>query len=163
MVNYSVDTYRSLPLGAYSLNLAANAYRRFVSPFITHPYAQNNIAPYVSPYYHKVDHMGDNTLKTIDAHFPIVNSKPEELQNLVLTTLRKPLEFADEGKKYVTDVWGNEYKKCGGDGYVAAGKAIVTTSLVVGSEALGNVAAWLQQKETAAKAKVNERMQESKK
>ncbi|KAL8684249.1 MAG: hypothetical protein Q9218_008368, partial [Villophora microphyllina] len=75
----------------------------------------------------------------------------KQLKNSILDLAFMPLRLANGGKDYVLDTYGKEYKKCGGNGYIAGGKAMVTTGLVVTSDFLSNVAAWLNQKKEQSK------------
>lgn len=63
-----------------------------------------------------------------------------------------PLRLANQSKDYVMSTYGNEYKKCGGNGYIAGGKAIITTGLVVTSDSLSWLADYLNQKKEQGKA-----------
>ena len=51
----------------------------------------------------------------------------------------------------------NEYEKCGGNGYVAGGKAMVTSYLVVVSDGLGWLGGFLGQKKEEAKTVAKEK------
>ena len=68
-----------------------------------------------------------------------------------------PLRLAGEGKRYVFKTYSSEYKKCGGDGLLAGGKAMVTTSLVVTSDGLAWLSTFLQQKKEEAKEIVKDK------
>lgn len=57
-----------------------------------------------------------------------------------------PFRVIGDGKNYVLDTYTSEYKKCGGDGYVSGGKAMITTSLVVTSDTLAWLGTFLGQK-----------------
>lgn len=54
-------------------------------------------------------------------------------------------------------VYGAEYKKCGGNGLVASGKAVITTGLVLSQESLAWLSGWLQTAKEDVKEKVNEK------
>jgi hypothetical protein len=55
------------------------------------------------------------------------------------------------------EIYGSEYKKCGGDGVVASGKALITTSLVLSTESLTYLTTWFQKAKEEAKEVVNEK------
>ncbi len=63
-----------------------------------------------------------------------------------------------EGKEYVVGVFGSEKKKVGGEGIVTYGKAAIATSLVVSSDALSWLSAFLSKKKAEAKEVTNEKM-----
>lgn len=87
----------------------------------------------------------------IDKTFPVVKKDTEEIKDSVLDVVFMPLRLAFQGKDYVFKTYGNEYKKCGGDGIVAGGKAMITTSLVVTSDTLNWLSNYLSQKKEEAK------------
>ena len=68
-----------------------------------------------------------------------------------------PLRMAFQGKDYVFKTYGSEYKKCGGDGLVASGKAMITTGLVVTSDTLTWLSDFLSQKKAEAKEVAKEK------
>ena len=71
--------------------------------------------------------------------------------------------MANEGKDYVIETYGNEYKKCGGNGYIAGGKAMLTTGLIVTSDSLAWIADYLNQKTSEGKDLAKEKGQQAKK
>lgn len=60
-----------------------------------------------------------------------------------------------ETKDHVFDVYHSEYKKVGGDGLVTSGKALVSTGLVVTTEALTWVGDFLKARKVQAKEASN--------
>ena len=70
----------------------------------------------------------------------------EKLKSTVLDYAYFPFRIVGDSKNYVLDTYGSEYKKCGGDGYVAGGKAMITTGLVVTSDTLSWLSSFLGQK-----------------
>lgn len=65
--------------------------------------------------------------------------------------------MAGDAKQHLFETYGSEYKKCGGDGVVASGKALITTSLVLSTESLTYLTTWLQTAQKEAKEVVNEK------
>ena len=63
----------------------------------------------------------------------------QKIKGTVMDLAFFPFRLANDGKNYVFSTYGSEYKKCGGDGYVSSGKAVITTGMVVTSDTL----AWL--------------------
>lgn len=57
-----------------------------------------------------------------------------------------PFRIVGDGKNYLLDTYSSEYKKCGGDGYVAGGKAFITSGLVVTSDTFAWIGTFLGQK-----------------
>jgi len=57
-----------------------------------------------------------------------------------------PLRLVGDGKNYLLDTYSSEYKKCGGDGYVAGGKAFITTGLCVTADGFAWISSFLGQK-----------------
>ncbi|KAI0843580.1 hypothetical protein F5Y06DRAFT_291494 [Hypoxylon sp. FL0890] len=149
VVSDSIAYIKGNPYGQKSIELGDSAYKTFakpVLPYIAKPYQ------YISPYVKKADAVGDNTLTKIDERLPVLKKPTNELwtdgKNLVFFPVRKGLETKD----HVLDVYGSEYKKVGGDGLVTSGKALVSTGLVVTSEAL----AWIGDLLRAGKVQAKE-------
>jgi len=136
VISDSISTFKSNPYGQKSLSLADQGYSRLVAPVI--PYAQRPYG-YVAPYVAKADSIGDSGLSKVDEKFPIVKEDTEKVKNTVLDYAFFPLRVAGDGKNYVFNTYSGEYKKCGGDGVISGGKAIITTSLIVSSDGF----AWL--------------------
>lgn len=70
----------------------------------------------------------------------------EKIKGTVLDLAYFPFRVVGDGKNYLLDTYGSEYKKCGGDGYVAGGKAFITTGLVVTSDTLAWLGSFMSQK-----------------
>ena len=70
----------------------------------------------------------------------------EKIKGTVLDYAYFPFRLAGDSKDYVLDTYSSEYKKCGGDGYVAGSKAVITTGLVVTSDTLAWLSTFLGQK-----------------
>ena len=95
--------------------------------------------------------MAADGLTRVDQTFPIVKEDTQNIKDSVLSLAFLPLRLVGATKDYVFKMYGNEYKKCGGDGYVAAGKAVIMTGLVVTSDGLGWLSGFLQAKTEEAK------------
>ena len=114
-------------------------YKNYAEPLVNSSYAQK---PYglVAPYVQQADSLASDGLTRVDETFPIIKQDTEQIKNTIRNVTYAPFRVAFEGRDYLFDTYGQEYKKCGGDGYVAGGKAFITTGLVVTSDTL----AWLQ-------------------
>ena len=91
-------------------------------------------------------------MSKVDSRFPIVKEDTEKIKGTVLDYAYFPFRVVNDGKNYVFDTYGSEYKKCGGDGYVAGGKAVITTGLVVTSDTLAWLSSFLGQKKDEGSA-----------
>jgi len=157
VISDSISTFKSNPYGAKSLSLTSASYTKAseltkpIHPYLLTPYQ------YVSPYIHRVDTLGDNTLSTLDNHFPVVKKPTGEIYDEGKKIVFFPLKVGNEGKEYVFSVFGSEKKKVGGEGIVTYGKAVVATGLVVSSDALGWLSAFLSRKKAEAKEVVSEK------
>lgn len=129
-------------------------YSKFVKP--TFPYLETP-ASYAKPYAIKVDELGDFFLTKVDEKVPVVKSETKELQGHIIAYVHWPIDKAGETKTYLLSTYHDEYKKCGGDGVVAAGKALITSSLVLTSATLN----WLSSILTQAKEEGKEVAQEA--
>lgn len=112
----------------------------------------------MKPYVAKADSIADDGLAKVDSTFPLVKEDTQKIKRSVLEFAFLPLRLAGNGKDYLLSTYSSEYEKCGGDGYVSGGKAVITTSLVVTSDSLTWFGSFLakkkqQTKETAKEAK----------
>lgn len=64
----------------------------------------------------------------------------------------------NEGKEYVFTTYRGEVKKVGGEGLITYGKAAVSTSLIVGSEAYNYLMAFLVSKKDEVKEAASNKM-----
>ena len=144
----SITTFKKNPVGAKSLAVTDTIYVKFAKPFF--PYLQT---PYsiVAPYLAKADELGDFGLNKVDEKFPVVKTKTEEVKSTVFDYAFFPLKVAGDSKDYVFKTYDTEYKKCGGDGVVAGGKAMITTGLVASSDVLGYLSQLFATKKEQAK------------
>lgn len=111
----------------------------------------------MAPYLARADSLGDAGLSKIDSRFPIIREDTQKIRGTLYNTAGYPVRFAGDVKDHVFGIYGAEYKKCGGDGLVASGKAVLTTSLVLSQESLALVRAWLQSAQEDVKEKVGEK------
>lgn len=145
--------FKSNPIGQKSLDLADQGYKSIVAPVL--PYAQPSYE-YIKPYVAKADSLANDSLARVDATFPIVKQDSEQIKGSILQLAFLPFRLANESKDYVWQTYVSEYKKCGGDGYVSGGKALITTGLVVTSDTLSWLSRYLQQKQEQGKHLVQE-------
>jgi hypothetical protein len=136
--------------------MANSAYASLVKPFL--PYFQTPYA-YTKPYVVKVDQLGDTVLTKIDETIPLFKSETAEIKSTARDYAHWPLKKAKEGKGWVTNTWSEEYKKCGGDGVVAGGKAAITSTLILSSDLLGWLSSFLVAKKEQAKEAAKEKTQ----
>lgn len=113
----------------------------------------------MKPYVEKADSIAEGGLSKVDSTFPIVKEDTVKVKSAVIDFAFFPLRLAGTSKDYVLNTYSGEYKKCGGDGYISGGKAIITTSLVVTSDSLAFLSSFLarkkQQTKEIAKEKTN--------
>ena len=134
--------------------MADHGYKSIVAPVL--PYAQGPYG-YVKPYVAKADEIADVGLKKVDQTFPIVKEDTQKIKGTVLDYAFLPFRMAFDGKDYVFNTYSNQYNKCGANGYVAGGKAMVTTGLMVTSDSLAWFSSWLIQKKEQTKDVVKEK------
>ncbi|KAJ5157445.1 uncharacterized protein N7482_008545 [Penicillium canariense] len=154
VVSDSITRFKSNPYGAKSLELSDHAYARIakpVLPYFSTPYS------YVAPYLARADSLGDQGLSEIDSRFPIIREDTQKIRGTLYNTAGYPVRVAGDVKHHLFEIYGSEYKKCGGDGLFASGKALITTSLVLSSESLAYISTWLQTAKEEVKEVVNEK------
>lgn len=154
VVSDSIKTIQQNPYGAKSIELTNAGYSKFVKP--TLPYFETP-ASYAKPYVAKADELGDKFLSKFDEQVPIVKSETKDIQNTIVSYIAWPFQTANNTKDWAFNTYNSEYKKCGGEGYVASGKAVITTSLVLSSDALKWISSFLQAKKEQAKEIANEK------
>ncbi|KAI1632300.1 hypothetical protein F4809DRAFT_628487 [Biscogniauxia mediterranea] len=144
--------FKKNPYGQKSIELGDSAYQTFAKPVI--PYFSKPYQ-YVSPYVQKADAIGDNALTKVDERLPALKKPTGELwtdgKNLVFFPVRKGIETKD----HVLDVYNSEYKKVGNDSLVAYSKALISTGLVVTTEALNWISDLLKAGKVQAKEATN--------
>jgi len=155
VISDSISTFKSNPLGQRALSLSDQGYNAFakpVLPYLSKPYQ------YVSPYVAKADSIGDSTLSKLDSKFPVVKKPTGEIIDNAKGYAYFPVSKATEGKEYVFKTYNSEYKKVGGEGVITSGKAAVTTTLIVSSDALSWLSHFLAAKKAETKEVVNEKL-----
>lgn len=111
----------------------------------------------ITPYAKKADDLGDKTLSKVDEKFPIVKKPTDELINDARSMASLPLRVGQTGKEHVLSTYGAELDKTGGKGLIGHGKAAVTTALILTSESLSTVSAYLNEKKKQASEVVEEK------
>ncbi|GIK02512.1 hypothetical protein Aspvir_006568 [Aspergillus viridinutans] len=154
VVSDSITVFRSNKYGAKSLEYADQGYVRIAKPLL--PYLSKPYG-YVAPYVARVDSLGDQGLTKLDTSFPIIKEDTDKIKGTIYDTAFFPVRLAGDVKSHVFETFGSEYKKCGGDGMVAGGKAAISTSLILSQESLTYISSFLQTKKTQAKEAVNDK------
>ncbi|KAI9367164.1 hypothetical protein BJX61DRAFT_529818 [Aspergillus egyptiacus] len=152
VVSDSITAFKTNKYGAKSLEFADQGYgiAKPYLPYLSKPYG------FVAPYIARADSLGDKGLQRVEANFPIIKEDTSMLRDTIKDTAYLPLRLAGDVKSHIFNTYGDEYKKCGGDGYVASGKALITTGLVLSQESLAFISSLLQQKKVQVKEMVNE-------
>ncbi|KAK0740803.1 putative pathogenesis associated protein Cap20 [Schizothecium vesticola] len=154
VVNDSVATFKSTPLGQRSLKFGDSAYRTFAVPVL--PYFSWPLQ-LITPYAKKADDLGDKTLSRVDEKFPIVKKPTDELISDARSMASIPLRVGQTGKEHVLSTYGAELNKTGGNGLLGRGKAAVTTALILTSESLATVSSYLNEKKKQSREVVEEK------
>jgi hypothetical protein len=145
------------PYGAKGIDIANSSYSSFVKPFL--PYFKTPYS-YTKPYVAKVDQIGDSILTKIDERIPILKTETAEIKTTAFDYAHWPLKKAGEGTDWIKGTYSEEYKKCGGDGVVAGGKAAITSTLILSSDVLGWLSSFLVAKKEQAKDALKEKTQQ---
>ncbi|KAL1971250.1 hypothetical protein VTN77DRAFT_202 [Rasamsonia byssochlamydoides] len=154
VVSESIATLKSNKYAAKSLDYADQGYERFAKPFL--PYLSKPYE-YVAPYLAKADSLGDQGLTKVDETFPIIKEDTETIKGTIIDNAYFPVKLVGDVKKHVLDTYDSEYKRCGGNGLVASGKAVITTGLVISQESLAWLSSVLAAKKEQAKNAANEK------
>jgi len=155
LISDSIATFKSNPYGQKSISLADSGYQTLakpVMPYLAKPYQ------YVSPYLSKADSLADSALSKVDEKLPIVMKPTGELYDEAKDLIFFPYKKTLETKDYVFKTYSSECKKVGGEGIVTMGKAAVTTTLIVSSDALTTLSSYLSAKKEQTKEIVNEKV-----
>ncbi|KAI5291653.1 hypothetical protein KEM54_002229 [Ascosphaera aggregata] len=136
IVSDAITYAKSSQYGQKSLELADKGYSTFFSPIL--PYL-NTPYEYVAPYVVKADSLGYDGLVAVESRFPIVTKPTEQIKGTVKSYVLVPVQAATTRKDYLLRTFSEELQKVGSKGYIASGKAVVTTGLIVTSDTL----AWL--------------------
>lgn len=154
VIHDGISTFKSNPYGKKSIELGDSAYKTFAEPVL--PYFQKPYQ-YLSPYVKKADDLGDKTLAKVDERFPIVKKPTQELYNDAKTIVLFPVRVGQTGKEHVVQTYEVEYKKVGGDGLLTYGKALLTTALILTTEAYSTASSVFNSKKDDIKTAVDER------
>ena len=154
MVSDSINAVKQNPYGQKSLNIADAGYKNFVAPVV--PYAEGPYG-YVRPYVNKADQIADTVLNKADKKFPVIKEDTEKVKGSILDLAFLPLRLMGQSKDYALNTYSKQYKKCGGDGYVAGGKAVVTSGMIITSDYFAWLADFLAQKKEEAKEVAKEK------
>lgn len=161
IISDSISTFKTYPLGQRSIDITHSAYCTFIAP----------LSPYLSkaaPYVTRADELAESGLGKIEERFPIVKEPTENIKNTVVDTIGYPRklvgevyvrgsDLAKDTKEYVFSIYGDELARQDNTkgGYIPRAKAGVTTGLVVSSELMGAIAAYLGNKKDQAKVEVD--------
>lgn len=152
-VNDGISFFKENPYGAKSIEVTNAGYAKFVKPAL--PYLETPAA-YAKPYAAKADEFGDKFLTKVDERIPIIKSETQDIKKTIGDFVYWPITKGTETKEWVFNTYGNEYKKCGGDGYFASGKAALSTPLILSSDVLHWLSSFLQAKQQQAQEVVAE-------
>ncbi|KAI1337708.1 hypothetical protein F5Y15DRAFT_151760 [Xylariaceae sp. FL0016] len=153
LVNDGIAYFKQNPYGQKSIELSDSAYQRLakpVLPYFAKPYE------FVSPYVKKADLIGDDVLNKVDERLPIIKKPSGELWSDGKNFIFFPVRKGAEAKGHVTTVYNSEYKKVGGEGLVTTGKALLSTGLVVTTDALTWIGDYIRAGKQQAKQAGNE-------
>jgi hypothetical protein len=153
----SIGYVQKNPYGARGIDMANSAYASLFKPIL--PFFHTPLS-YTKPYVAKVDQLGHTFLTRFDETVPIVKSDTAEIKSTALDYAHWPFKMVSEGTDWITSTYSQEYKKCGGDGVVAGGKAAITSTLILSSDVLGWLSSFLVAKKEQAKDAVKEKTQQ---
>ena len=155
VVSDGIETFRSNPYGAKSIEVADGAYTRFgkpLTPYLRTPY---NLA---EPYIQKADSLADSGLQSVDQHFPIVKQDTHAVVDTAKSYAVWPLHLAGDGYGYLMRTWDDEYQKTvrrdnRGPGLTSSVMAIVSAEMKIVGDVLQALADYLAPKKEQAKHK----------
>jgi hypothetical protein len=151
VVNDVVSYYQKNPYGKKSLELGDTAYQVFARPLVL--YLEKPYELYLSAYVQKADRFGAGALNKIDEKIPIIKESTESIQAKSKQVAFYPVVKTKETTDHLFDVYNSEAKRVGGHGVVATGKALLSTGIVLTTEALDFINDYLRAgKEKAEKA-----------
>lgn len=150
-----IDTFKSNPLGAKSIQIADATYNRVGKPLEPHlrtPYS------YAKPYVNKADSLADQVLTSVDSHVPIIKEDTHTIFDTVKGFVFFPFKVANDGKGYLVNTWYDEYDKTvtqkkRGPGPISLTMAVVSTELRVASDTFQYLADLLADRSKDAKKK----------
>jgi hypothetical protein len=149
-----VSAFKENPYGSKSIDLTNTGYAKLVKPAL--PYFETP-ASYAKPYVAKADELGDKFLSKIDERVPMLKTETKEIKGTITSFIYWPITKTTETKDWALKTYDSEYKKCGGDGIVAGGKALVTTPLILGSDVLQWLSSFLAAKKEETKQVLQEK------
>lgn len=155
LVSDGVHTFKTNQFGQRSIKIGDSAYKTLSSsvfPWFAKPYE------YVSPYVAQADTFGEKTLGKLDATFPVVKKPTNELYNDTKGLILLPFNKGIESRDHVFQIYNTEFKKTEQPGFVAYGRAALTTALVVSNETLNWISSFLSAKKSEANSAVNEKV-----
>jgi hypothetical protein len=155
VVQAGLTKFRQNQYGQTSIKIGDSAYKTIaqpVMPYLARPYQ------YVSPYVEKADHIGDQTLAKMDERWPVVKKPADELYADAKSVVLYPLHKSMEGKDHVFSVYSAECKKVGGEGLVTTTKALISTAVLISSEAISWVGQLLAARKAEAKDAANDKV-----
>lgn len=152
IVHDGIETFKSNPYGAKSIQLGDSAYQTFAAPIV--PYF-NGPYQYVQPYVKKADDLGDKALTKVDERFPVVKKPTNELYTDAKGIVLFPYHKGLEGRDHVLTTYSSEYKKANGgneSGFalISTGKAAIATALVLTGETVRFIGDFLSAKKEEA-------------
>lgn len=152
IVHDGIETFKSNPYGAKSIQLGDSAYQTFAAPIV--PYF-NGPYQYVQPYVKKADDLGDKALTKVDERFPVVKKPTNELYTDAKGIVLFPYHKGIEGRDHVFSTYSSEYKKANGgneSGFalISTGKAAIATALVLTGETVRFIGDFLHTKKEEA-------------
>jgi hypothetical protein len=124
------------------------------------PYLSGPLS-YLSPYASQADSVGASTLERLDAKMPVLQQPTDELLQKVRGAGGAPLRLSAEAQQYVARVYEAEFKRTGGNGLLAYGRAMIATGLVVSADGLTWATEILSKKGQTAKETVNEKARQA--
>ncbi|KAJ5337374.1 uncharacterized protein N7506_005396 [Penicillium brevicompactum] len=130
------------------------SYARLAKPVL--PYTSIPFS-YLSSYLAHADTIGDRGLTQIDLRLSIIQEGIQKPRDPIYKGAFLPIHFARDVKHQVFAIYGAEYEKCGGNGVLSSGKAMITTSLALSQESLSWVSTVLQKKSDVMKEAVYEK------
>ncbi|ETS79345.1 hypothetical protein PFICI_09198 [Pestalotiopsis fici W106-1] len=134
VVNDVVSYYQKNPYGKKSLELGDSAYQIFARPLVL--YLERPYELYLSAYVQKADRFGAGALVKIDEKIPIIKESTESIQAKSKQAAFYPIVKTKETADHLFGVYNSEVKKVGGHGVVTTGKALLSTGIVLTTEAL---------------------------
>jgi len=148
VVQAGLTKFQQNQYGQRSIKIGDSAYRNIaqpVMPYLARPYQ------FVSPYVEKADHLGDQTLSKVDERWPVVRKPTDEIYTNAKNVVLYPYHKGMEGKDHVFGLYSAECQKIGGDGLITTTKALISTAVLVSSEALSWVGQMLAARKEEAK------------